>query len=96
MPEVFPAPAPAGKRAFLVLGSGRKKGYFVAGKKFNFFLMKFFYILIEIVSNFLKCLKIFRDFCNFLKFVIKFKTFNYFHYSLFITSSNKLITIVNY
>ena len=48
--------------------------------------MKFSYILIEIVSNFLKCLKIFRDFCNFfqnfLKFVVKFKTFNYFHYSL--------------
>ena len=47
--------------------------------------MKFFYILIEIVSNFLKFLKfseIFVFFQNFLKFVIYFKTFNYFHYSL--------------
>ena len=67
VPEVFPAPAPAGKRAFLVLRLRPEKGYFVAGKKFNFFSMKFFYILIEIVSNFLKCLKIFRDFCNFFR-----------------------------
>ena len=32
VPEVFPAPAPAGKRAFLVLRLRPENGYFVAGK----------------------------------------------------------------
>ena len=37
--------------------------------------MKFFYILIEIVSNFLKFLKIFPDFCKFFQnfFVLFFQ-----------------------
>ena len=37
VPEVFPAPAPAGKRAFLVLRLRPENGYFVAGKNLNFF-----------------------------------------------------------
>ena len=32
VPEVFPAPAPAGKRAFLVLRLRPENNYFVAGK----------------------------------------------------------------
>ena len=43
VPEVFPAPAPAGKRAFLVLRLRPENGYFVAGKKFNFFNEVFLY-----------------------------------------------------
>ena len=43
VPEVFPAPAPAGKRAFLVLRLRPENGYFVAGKNLNFFNEVFLY-----------------------------------------------------